>query len=88
MRTLDLECNRQMGPLRNWNIIESLHKIKVPTLLLNGRNDLAQDFVVEPFFDKIPKVKWLTFENSSHVSMWEEREKFMGVVGHFLELED
>lgn len=75
-------------PLHGWNIIKDLDKIKVPTLLLNGRKDIAQDFVVQPFFDRIPKVKWLTFENSSHTSMWEERERFMDVVERFLELED
>ena len=47
---------------------------------------MAQDFVVQPFFDKIPKVKWSTFEKSSHVPMWEERERFMKVIQHFLEL--
>lgn len=84
----DLGCIRNMGPLRDWNVIDDLHEINVPTLLLNGRNDIAQDFVVQPFFDRIPKVKWLAFEKSSDVSMWEEREKFMKVVEHFFELED
>ena len=48
---------------------------------------MAQDFVVQPFFFKIPKVKWVTFEKSSHVAMWEERERFLEVVGSFLEAE-
>lgn len=49
---------------------------------------MVQDTVVQPFFDKIPKIKWMTFEKSSHTPMWEEREKFMEVVEHFLNLED
>ena len=79
---------RGAGPLSGWTIVDGLHKINVPTLLLNGRADMAQDFVVQPFFDRVPKIKWLTFEKSSHVPMWEEREKFMEVVEHFLESED
>ena len=79
---------RLTGPLAGWTIIDDLHKINVPTLLLNGRADMAQDFVVQPFFDRVPKIKWLTFEKSSHVPMWEERDKFMEVVEHFLGLED
>lgn len=84
----DLVRDRHAGPLVGWSIIDGLHKINVPTLLLNGRDDIAQDFVVQPFFDGISRVKWLTFEKSSHVPMWEEREKFMEVVEHFLELDD
>jgi len=44
--------------------------------------------VIQPFFDKVLKIKWLTFEKSSHVPMWEEREKFMEVIEHFLKSED
>ena len=47
---------------------------------------MAQDFVVQPFFDKVCKVKRLTFGKSSRVPMWEERERCMEVVEHFLEL--
>lgn len=56
------------GTLKTWSIIEELHKIAVPTLLINGRYDEAQDEVVEPFFERIPKVKWFRFAESSHVS--------------------
>ena len=48
---------------------------------------MAQDFVVQPFFDKF-KVKRFTFENSNHVPMWEKHERFMQIVGHLLESED
>ena len=80
--------DRHTGALVGWTVIDDLHKINVPTLLLSGRNDMVQDTVVQPFFDKIPKIKWMTFEKSSHTPMWEEREKFMEVVEHFLDLED
>ena len=41
--------------------------------------------MVQPFFDKIPKIKRQAFEKSSYVPMWEERGKYMEVVGHFFE---
>lgn len=41
---------------------------------------------MQPFFDKIPKVKWVTLENSSHLPMWEERERYIKVVENFLTL--
>ncbi|KAJ7723725.1 hypothetical protein DFH07DRAFT_971439 [Mycena maculata] len=33
------------------------------------------DSVMEPFVKKIPKVKWVRYENASHLSMWEVRER-------------
>ncbi|OZJ01372.1 hypothetical protein BZG36_05736 [Bifiguratus adelaidae] len=72
------------GPLKHWTIVKDAHKINVPTLLLNGRYDEAQDSVVEPYFREIPKIKWVTFAESSHMAHEEERERFMQVVGSFL----
>ncbi|KAI0787534.1 Alpha/Beta hydrolase protein [Fomes fomentarius] len=72
------------GPLKEWTVVDELHKINVPTLLLNGRYDEAQDIVVRPFFRHIPNVRWYTFAESSHFPHCEERGKFMEVVGEFL----
>lgn len=63
----DSACERNTGPLVGWTVVDNLHKINVPTLPLNGRADIAQAFVVQPFFDKVPRIKWVTFEQCSHV---------------------
>ncbi|KAJ7662464.1 Alpha/Beta hydrolase protein [Mycena rosella] len=47
----------------------------MPTLLVNGRHDEAQDPVVAPFFREI---------HSSHMVHFEERERYMQIVGSFL----
>ena len=70
--------------LDGWTIIDRLHLIEVPTLVLNGRYDIAQGYVTQPFSDNIPNSTWVTFENSSHTPFWEEREQYMQVVGDFL----
>ncbi|KAF8815260.1 proline-specific peptidase [Phlegmacium glaucopus] len=72
-----------VGTLKDWNIIDQLHKINVPTLLTNGRYDEATDTVVYPFFKHIPRVKWVQFTESSHVAQHEETERVMEVVGQF-----
>lgn len=74
------------GPLKEWSSIDRLHQVSVPTLIVNGTNEIAQDFVVEPFFRLIPKVKWVTFGQSSHCPHMEERERFMVLVDNFLKL--
>ncbi|EGN96620.1 hypothetical protein SERLA73DRAFT_184717 [Serpula lacrymans var. lacrymans S7.3] len=73
------------GSLKNWSIIEDAHKIVVPTLLINGRYDEAQDEVLLPYFRAIPKVKWVQFAESSHVPHTEERERYMQVLESFLQ---
>jgi pimeloyl-ACP methyl ester carboxylesterase len=60
--------------------------ISVPTFVINGRMDLASDYCQEGFFRNIPKVKWVTFEESSHCPFWEERQRFMRLVANFLEV--
>ncbi|CAG8975946.1 hypothetical protein HYALB_00007077 [Hymenoscyphus albidus] len=72
------------GSLKDWNIIPDLPKINVETFILHGRYDQVQDLAVIPFFELIPKVRWVTLENSSHVGFLEERERYMELLGGFL----
>lgn len=54
------------------------------TLIINGWFDEAQDISVVPFFEKIPRVKWVQFAESSHTPFFEEKERYLQVVGDFL----
>ncbi|TCD66410.1 hypothetical protein EIP91_001401 [Steccherinum ochraceum] len=72
------------GILKSWNIVSSLHKIAVPTLLTNGQYDEATDLNLQPLFQHIPKVKWVQFAGSSHMSHIEETERYMDILGGFL----
>jgi len=73
-----------LGSLRNWEGRSKAHNISVETLLTNGRYDQTQDIAFEGWFKAIPKVKWVTFEKSSHTAQFEERERYMQVLGDFL----
>ena len=73
-----------IGSLKGWTIIDKLHTIQASTLLINGFYDEAQDPCVEPYFKHIPKVKWITFSDSSHTPQFEERGKYMKVIGDFV----
>lgn len=70
--------------LSNWTIIDRLKNINVPTLVINGAHDIAQDFVIQPFLDNIPRVTHVKFNHSTHTPMWEERALYMPVVTAFL----
>lgn len=73
------------GTLKTWSIIPDLPLITTPTLLLNGRHDEVQDLAVRPIFEGIgAKVRWVTFEESSHTPYVEEGERYGEVVAGFL----
>ena len=57
----------------------------MPTLLTNGVYDGASDAAVAPIFQALSKVKWATFAKSAHMPHWEERERYMQIVGDFLQ---
>ena len=73
------------GVIKSWTIVDDIHKVTIPVLLINGAYDEATDLCMRPYFEKLQKVKWVTLPNSSHMSIWEERDKYMEVVNGFLE---
>jgi L-proline amide hydrolase len=73
-----------IGTIREWSIIDRLHMIAAPTLLISGRYDEATPAVVQPFADLIPDVRWTVFENSSHLPHIEETEAFLELVGDLI----
>ncbi|CAJ2502236.1 Uu.00g096300.m01.CDS01 [Anthostomella pinea] len=76
------------GWIKDWEGWRPAHKIAVPTLLLNGRYDEVIDKAMEPWFYTIPRVRWVTLENSSHMGHWEDTERYIGLCGAFLASRD
>jgi pimeloyl-ACP methyl ester carboxylesterase len=56
------------------------------SLVINGTNEQALDYVVAPFFTNIPKAKWVKFAQSTHTPFWEERERYVQIIADFLAL--
>ncbi|MCU7649048.1 proline iminopeptidase-family hydrolase [Pseudomonas piscis] len=74
-----------IGNTKDLSIVDGLHRIKVPTLLISGRHDEATPTVVKPFLDLVPDIRWALFEASSHMPHIEERMACMGTVVKFLD---
>ncbi|RAH80373.1 proline-specific peptidase [Aspergillus japonicus CBS 114.51] len=72
------------GSLKDWSVLDRLQAIQVPTLLINGKYDEAQDSTVAPFFWAIDKVKWVTLAESAHCPQFDEPEKYLQVIRDFL----
>ncbi len=44
------------------------------------------EMAIEPWFRAIPKIKWVTLQNSSHMPQFEERGRYIEVVAEFLKM--
>ncbi|MGC5701963.1 proline iminopeptidase-family hydrolase [Pseudomonas sp. NFXW11] len=75
-----------LSSLQDWSVVERLPRIKVPTLLISGRHDLATPKVVMPYLEHVADIRWALFEHSSHMPHIEERVACIGTVVSFLDL--
>jgi proline-specific peptidase len=72
------------GNLSDWNRVDRLHEIHVPTLITVGRHDELTPACSEQIHERISGSRLVVFEDGSHMTFWEETEKYLGVVGEFL----
>jgi len=73
------------GTLQSWDVIGRLREIRVPTLITSGRHDECTPKLVEPLHQGIAGSEWVIFEESAHMPYLEEPERYLEVVGDFLE---
>jgi proline-specific peptidase len=73
------------GTLKEWDVIDRLGELDVPTLITSGRHDECTPPLVQPLADGIPGAEWVLFEESAHMPYVEEPERYLEVVGGFLD---
>ncbi|MGX9790984.1 proline iminopeptidase-family hydrolase [Mycobacterium sp. MMS18-G62] len=73
-----------LGTLREWSIIDRLHLVTAPTLVIAGEFDEATPATWQPYVEHIPDVQTHVFPDSSHCSHLEKPEEFRAVVAEFL----
>ena len=73
------------GTLKDWDVIDRLGEIRVPTLVTSGRHDECTPALVEPLRTGIAGAEWVLFEESAHMAYLEEPERYLEVVGGFLD---
>jgi L-proline amide hydrolase len=74
-----------IGVIKDWDIVDRLGEIHVPTLVISGRYDEATPAIAETVHRGIPGSEWVLFENSSHSSHLEETDRFLRVLTDFLD---
>jgi proline iminopeptidase len=74
-----------IGNIRYWDVTNRLPEIRVPTLVTGGRYDEVTPTVAKSIHRDIGGSELVTFESSSHLPRWEEREKYIDVLKRFLD---
>jgi L-proline amide hydrolase len=72
------------GELKDWDIVNRLGEIQVPTLVLSGRYDEADPAIAKTVHHGIPGSISMIFEHSSHMPHLEEPELFKKILTEFL----
>ncbi|PPQ72372.1 hypothetical protein CVT24_002072 [Panaeolus cyanescens] len=73
-----------LGTMKDWDIVPILHRIVCPTLLISAPLDSIQEIACIPFFTQIQKVKWVQLQNSTHLAVFEEPERYFEAILDFL----
>jgi proline iminopeptidase len=73
------------GFLRSYNILDQLHKITVPTLVIGGRHDwICQPEFSEEIANAIPNAELKIFENSGHLIRLDEPQALLSAIAEFI----
>ncbi len=73
-----------IGTLKNWDIIEQLGTIKIPTLVTSGKYDEATPLIAQTVHNGIAGSEWVLFEKSSHTAHVEESDQYQLVLNAFI----
>jgi L-proline amide hydrolase len=77
-----------LGTLRDWSIIDRLHLIAAPTLVIAGEFDEATPAAWQPYVENIPDAQSHVLPDTSHCSHLEKPEEFRAVIAAFLSSHD
>ena len=73
------------GALQGWDVRPRLHELDLPALVIRGRYDLSTESIAATLVRGLPHAREVVFEASSHTPVLEETERYLEVVGRFLE---
>lgn len=72
------------GNLADWDRVDRLHEIRVPTLITVGRHDELTPACSEQIHEHMPDSRLAVFDDGSHMTFWEETDRYLQVVDDFL----
>ena len=73
------------GNLKDWDVTARLGEISMPVLVTSGRYDEMTPMLVGPLVTGIEGAEHVVFQESSHMAMAEEPDRYREVLGSFLD---
>ena len=73
-----------LGTLSDYEYTDKLNRIKIPTLITSGTNDLCTPLVAKMMSDQIPQAHWELFAHSRHMAFVDENERYLQVLNNWL----
>ena len=73
------------GSLKEWDVMDRLGEISVPTLLVGGRHDECRPSHLAAMHERIPGSRLETIEDASHLCFAEQPQVFKRVMDGFLD---
>jgi proline iminopeptidase len=77
-----------VGTIRNWDVLDRLREVALPTLVLAGRFDECAPEHMWEMHQRIDGSRFELFESSAHMPFIEEPHRFDQVMRDFLQLHD
>jgi len=72
------------GALCGWDVRARLGEVAVPCLVVRGKYDLCTEPVAATLLKGLPSAREVLFEESSHMPVLEETDRYLEVVSEFL----
>jgi pimeloyl-ACP methyl ester carboxylesterase len=72
------------GALDGWDVRPRLRELELPTLVLRGAHDLSTPAISKTLLDGLPNAREAVFDESSHMPVLEETERYLDTVRKFL----
>ncbi len=72
------------GRLENWDIKNRLKEIAIPTLMIGARHDTMDPEAMKQQSTMVQKGRYLYCPEGSHLSMWDDQQRFMEGVIQFI----
>jgi L-proline amide hydrolase len=72
------------GNLQHWDVTDRLGDLDLPVLITSGQHDEMTPALIKSLIEGIPRAESMVFEDSAHLAMAEEPERYRRVVESFL----
>lgn len=76
------------GNLHNYEYTAKLARIKVPTLITSGTDDLCTPYIAKTMADHIPRSKWHLFANCGHMPFLQKTDAYLHLLNKWLSQHD